>query len=64
VLILPNTKIELEFYFMKIQSAVKGSKSPYGRGIFPDYEVVPSIDDYLNNYDKILNYTTNLIKGK
>lgn len=64
VLILPNTKIELEFYFMKIQSAVKGSKSPYGRGIFPDYEVIPTIDDYINNSDNVLNYTINLIKEK
>jgi hypothetical protein len=64
VLILPNTKIELEFYFMKIQTAVKGSKSPFGRGIFPDYEVIPTINDYLNNSDKILNYTINLIKRK
>jgi len=63
VLILPNTKIELEFYFMKIASAVNGSTSPNGRGIFPDYEVIPTIEDYLTDNDKMLTYTIGLIRS-
>lgn len=31
-------------------------------GIIPDHQVVPDVDDYLNNTDKVLNYTLKLIE--
>lgn len=35
---------------------------PNSRGIFPDHEVVPGIDDYLNDRDPVMTYTLELIE--
>ncbi len=34
----------------------------FGRGITPDYQVNPTIEDYLNDIDTVLEYTINLIQ--
>jgi len=58
---LPNTKIN-------IQNSAQYSIRPAGfddqRGVLPDFKVVPTYDDYINNFDRVLNYTYWLIDEK
>jgi C-terminal processing protease CtpA/Prc len=58
---LPNTKIN-------IQNSTQYSLRPAGfddqRGVIPDFKVVPTHDDYINNFDRVLNYTYWLIDEK
>jgi hypothetical protein len=55
---LPNTKIN-------IQNSAQYSLRPGGfddqRGVLPDFKVKPTYRDYMNGYDKVLNYTYWLI---
>ncbi|OFX83971.1 MAG: hypothetical protein A2W99_03545 [Bacteroidetes bacterium GWF2_33_16] len=55
---LPNTKIN-------IQNSAQYSLRPGGfddqRGVLPDFKVEPTYNDYINNYDRVLNYTYWLI---
>ena len=55
---LPNTKIN-------IQNSAQYSLRPGGfddqRGVLPDFTVEPTYYDYINNYDRVLNYTYWLI---
>lgn len=55
---LPNTKIN-------IQNSAQYSLRPGGfddqRGVLPDFNVEPTYWDYINGYDKVLNYTYWLI---
>jgi hypothetical protein len=58
---LPNTKIN-------IQNSTQYNIRPAGyddqRGVIPDFKVVPTYDDYINNFDRVLNYTYWLIDEK
>ena len=51
---LPNTKIN-------IQNSTQYTVRPAGyddeRGVIPDFKVVPTYLDFINDYDKVLNYT-------
>jgi len=55
---LPNTKIN-------IQNSAQYSLRPGGfddqRGVLPDFKVEPTYYDYINNYDRVMNYTYWLI---
>ena len=55
---LPNTKIH-------IQNSTQYTLRPAGyddeRGVIPDFRVEPTYWDYINGYDKVLNYTYWLI---
>ncbi len=55
---LPNTKIN-------IQNSTQYNLRPAGyddqRGVIPDFKVEPTYWDYINGYDKVLNYTYWLI---
>jgi hypothetical protein len=55
---LPNTKIN-------IQNSAQYSLRPGGfddqKGVLPDFKVEPTYNDYINNYDRVLNYTYWLI---
>ena len=58
---LPNTKmrphIPLARYFTNVKENVF-----FGRGVMPDYEVTPSIEDILNGVDTQLAFTLDLIR--
>ena len=58
---LPNTKIN-------IQNSTQYNLRPAGyddqRGVIPDFKVEPTYYDYINNFDRVLNYTYWLIDEK
>jgi C-terminal processing protease CtpA/Prc len=60
-LLLPNTKIRVEVPLTKTVHHVDFVK---GRGVFPDYSVVPEIEDVMNGIDTELNFTLELIASK
>jgi hypothetical protein len=58
-IILPNSKIRVNIPLNKYSMAVK--KSPYpDRGIIPDYIVLPTITDILQNRDPQMEYAIHL----
>ena len=62
-LILPNTKIQvsipIRYYLLSV------ADYPYpDRGVIPDFEVMPNIEDILNNKDTQLEFALNLIKPR
>lgn len=59
--ILPNTKLSLDLSSKIYKTAVSGLT--FGRGIFPDYNVTPTIDDYLNERDVELDFAMELIEN-
>ena len=57
---LTNTKFQ--YYVANSTSKVKVNNLPDNRGIFPDYEVQQTIDDYLGNVDTVKKFTLELIQ--
>lgn len=57
---LTNTKFQ--YYVANSTSQVKVNNLPDNRGIFPDYEVQQTIDDYLGNVDTVKKFTLELIQ--
>jgi len=62
-LILPNTKIVTWIPLGRYTPNVKAI-GKVGRGIMPDYEVVPSIQDLASGTDAEMEFTLDLIAGK
>jgi hypothetical protein len=61
--VLPNTGIELATPQWDYHMAVSGY--PYkDRGVLPDYEVIPAIDDILQQRDAEMDFTLDLIRKK
>lgn len=60
-LVLPNSKIKVHLGLVKTTRAVPFTK---GRGVEPDYEVHPKIDELLKGTDTELNFTLGLIRSK
>ncbi|MFW5701264.1 MAG: S41 family peptidase, partial [Cyclobacteriaceae bacterium] len=58
VILLPNTLFKVLISGMKFQITANGDLS---RGVIPDYQVQPSIEDILKNRDIELEYTLDLI---
>lgn len=59
--VLPNSKLKLNFGLMNIES--HGKSEIKGRGIFPDTEILPTIEDRMNGVDPELNWILNDIKN-
>lgn len=60
--ILGSTALEVYLPLVKeVFTDEINEKIPWGRGVIPDYEVKPTNEEYINNEDKILNYTISLI---
>lgn len=59
--ILPHSKLELNFGLMNIQS--HGRSEIKGRGILPDKEITPTIEDRINGIDPELQWILNDIKN-
>ena len=55
---LPNTKINIQ---NSTQYNLRPAGYDDGRGVLPDFKVVPTYLDMINGYDKVLNYTYWLI---
>lgn len=58
--IFPHTGLMVNKSFLKVEVPVSGLTP--GRGIFPDYEVKPTLEDYLNGRDVELEFAVGLIK--
>ncbi|UCE41488.1 MAG: hypothetical protein JSV17_00405 [Candidatus Aminicenantes bacterium] len=56
---LPNTKIQVRIPMIRYTMAVSGY--PKDRGIIPDYPVSPTIEDLLNDTDRVMDFTFDLI---
>ena len=56
---LTNTK--LVYYVANTTSKLADTNLPDEKGILPDYEIIQSIDDYLNKVDTVKNYAFELI---
>lgn len=61
-LILPNTKLRVNFPIMQFKTAVK--TDIVGRGTFPDHEVKINFQDFARGKDNQLNYVLKLISEK
>lgn len=62
VFTLNNSKLRIRIARAERCVAVEGF--PKNRGILPDYEIKPSINDLIENKDRVLEYTIELIKNK
>ncbi len=60
-LLLPNTQFNVLISGMKFKIVVNGDSS---RGVIPDFEIQPSIEDILNNRDIELEFILDLISNK
>jgi hypothetical protein len=63
MLTLPNSGVRVRIPIMKYVCAVGSNHKP-GRGIMPDYTVIPSIDDILKGLDTEKEFTLDLIRRK
>jgi C-terminal processing protease CtpA/Prc len=63
ILTLPNSKLTIRIPLLKFVVEV-GGDIPFGRGVIPDHEVQPSIDQYLNGTDAEMNFTLKLIRER
>lgn len=59
---LPNSKIKTQFSIVHVvQDAPKMDDQPNGRGIIPDYEVWPTLEDYMQQKDTQMEFVLKLI---
>lgn len=60
---LPNTGLILTFSIVDLEQDVQIRKDQqYGDGIKPDYDIEPTIEEYLKSKDVVLDFTKQLIK--
>jgi len=61
--ILPKSKIETTFSIVNLEQDVTEKENQiYNRGIIPDYKIIQSYEDYLNQKDTQMNFVIDLIK--
>lgn len=61
IVTLPNSRLNVGIPMLAYYTAVKNYPYP-DRGIIPDHEVSPAIEDILNKKDTVLSYTMELIE--
>jgi hypothetical protein len=62
---LPNTKIKTQFSIVNLEQDVpKKPNQIFGRGVIPDYKVVQTFDDFMENRDAQMEYVLKLIEKK
>lgn len=59
--ILPNTNLTGRIPICKFVVATNKNENPFGRGLIPDYNIQPTIEDYLNGFDAEIEFTKKLI---
>lgn len=62
-LTLPNSKITIEIPALQFVMNVE-PKLPFGSGVKPHYQVIPTINQYINNENVCLEYALKLINEK
>lgn len=61
---LPSSKLTGRIPLIKFVVKEKQNNIPFGRGVMPDNEVQPKIEEYLSGYDTEMEFVKNLIKNK
>jgi len=61
---LPNSAVTGRIPLCKFVIEPKAETIPFGRGVLPDYEVQPTIKEYLAGYDSEMEYVKTLIRKK
>ncbi|WP_343523655.1 S41 family peptidase [Pedobacter sp.] len=61
---LPNSKLTGRIPIIKFVVEKKETGIPFGRGIMPDDEVQPKIEEFLSGYDTEMEFVKKLIKNK
>lgn len=62
---LPNTKIKTQFSIVNLEQDVpKKPNQIFGRGVIPDYNVVQTFNDFMENRDAQMEYVLKLIEKK
>jgi hypothetical protein len=61
---LPNSAVTGRIPLCKFVIEPKADTIPFGRGVLPDYEVQPTIKEYLTGYDSEMEYVKALIRKK
>ena len=62
-LTLPHSKIMIDIPSLQFEMNVKET-IPFGNGVIPHYEAIPSFKEYLNNENVALNFVLRLIQTK
>lgn len=62
-LVLPNSKIEVSIPALQFVMNVKPTL-PFGRGVIPHYEVIPTFEEYVNGENTPLNYILELLENE
>jgi C-terminal processing protease CtpA/Prc len=62
-LVLPNSRLKVAIPLVTYKLAVRGSH-PNGRGVVPEYKVVPGIQDYLRGHDVVLEKALALARAR
>ena len=62
-LVLPNSKIEISIPALKFEMNVK-PKLPFGSGVKPHYEVIPTFEQYINGENESLKYILEELQKK
>lgn len=62
ILTLPNTHINIRIPLLKFSVNVFSNEVPFGRGVIPDYEVHPTVEDILREKDTEMKFTLKHIK--
>ena len=62
-LVLPHSKIEVSIPALQFVMNVK-PKLPFGRGVIPHYEVIPTFQEYVNGENAPLNYVLKRLENE
>ena len=62
-LVLPNSQIEIKIPALKFEMNV-APKLPFGSGVKPHYEVIPTFEQYINRENASLNYILEQLENK
>lgn len=62
-LVLPNSKIEIKIPALQFVMNVE-SKLPFGSGVVPHYEVIPTFEQYINGDNASLKYILEQLENK
>jgi hypothetical protein len=63
VLVLPHSKIEVSIPTLQFMMNVKPT-IPFGRGVIPHHEVIPTFEAYINGENAALNYVLTQLENK
>ena len=62
-LVLPNSKIKVYIPALQFVMNVK-PKLPFGRGVIPHYEVIPTFEEYINGENAPLKFVLKKLEDK